>query len=63
MTKFSSRHFSLVYVPRDLDVLKTLPPESFLRANDTLKKNVLFNSHPDFIVSALFLSLGLLGGL
>ena len=32
-----------------------LPWGSFLSANNALKKNVLFNSHPDFIFCGLFL--------
>ena len=42
---------------------KKLPWESFLGANNSLRKNVLFNSHPDLIFLGNFFFPGYLRGL
>ena len=54
LTKFWNRHFSLVYVTRDLGVSQN---SLSLSANNALKNNFLFNSHTDFIFFGLFLCL------
>ena len=63
MTKFSSRHFSLVYVPRDLSVSNKIHEESFLSKNNALTKNDLFDADLNSSLVGFFFVSGPLRGL
>ena len=52
-----SAKLTFVFFPRDLGVWYLSLGNHFFSANNALKKNFLFNSHPNFIFFGLFLCL------